>query len=377
MLRNHRRFVTANLVTLAALGALVVAGCGSFSGAGAITNGKNCKKVGVLLPESDTSARWASKDPQALKASITAALPGVQLKLDNANGSDDLQLTQAETDLTQGYCILVVAPHDSAKASAIVQKAKADHVPVIAYDRLIKDPDLNYYVSFDNVSVGKAQGQYIADHYQTYVTQNGNNNMVFINGSPDDNNATLFKQGVHAIVDPLITSGKLVSKYEISTPGWDNPTAQTEMEGALTTTGDKIAVAYSANDGMAGTIIAALTAHHLNGKVLVTGQDATVSGIQQILLGNQAMTVYKPIIKEAQATAQLVAAISTGASTSAIATGSTNVPTTSANIPSVLLPVTPVDKSNIATTVIADNYVTKADVCQGIPAGTDTGGICS
>lgn len=140
------------------------------------------------------------------------------------------------------------------------------------------------------------------------------------------------------------------------------------MEQALTANSNKIAIAYVANDGMAGTVIQALTAQHLNGKVLVTGQDATVAGIQQILLGNQSMTVYKPIIKEADGAAALVAALSNGTSTSTIA--SATVAYNGTNIPSVLQPVTSVDITNVASTVIADGFVTHTDLCNGIPAGT-------
>lgn len=358
--------------TLSLVATMALASCGSSSsGAGAIENGKNCKKVGVLLPESASSARWEGVDRPNLKKAIGDAIPGADVKIDNANGSDDLQLQQAEADLTAGYCILIVAPHDSVKASQIVQAAKADKVPVIAYDRLIADPDLNFYVSFDNVSVGEAQGNYIKAHYADYVSA-GHNNISFINGSPTDNNATLFAKGVHNILDPLISAGTLNKVYEVATPDWDNPTAQTEMEGALTANSNNIQIAYVANDGMAQTVIAALTAQKLNGKVLVTGQDATVDGVQQILLGNQAMTVYKPIIGEATGAAQLAAALSTGSSTSSIAKSTTD--NSGVKTPSLLLPVTSVDKSNVATTVIADGYVTKADACKGLPAGT--GGIC-
>jgi D-xylose transport system substrate-binding protein len=346
-------------------GAMLLTACGSSSSTATVANGKGCTKVGVLLPESASSARWEGKDRPALQSAITAALPGATVKIDNANGSDDTQLQQAEADLTAGYCILVVAPHDSAKASAIVQKAKADKVPVIAYDRLIKDPDLNYYVSFDNFAVGVAQGQYIADHYKDYVSA-GHNNIAFIKGSQDDNNAILFANGAHSVIDKL----PLTNVYETFTPNWDNPTAQTEMEAALTKANNDIQVAYVANDGMATTVIAALTAQKLNGKVLVTGQVATAAGVQQILLGNQNMTIYKPIANEAKGTAQLVAALSQGTGTSSIANQTTD--NSGVKTPSVLLPVTSVDKTNVATTVIADGYVTKADLCNGLPAGTTT-----
>ncbi|HJT58413.1 MAG TPA: substrate-binding domain-containing protein, partial [Ktedonobacteraceae bacterium] len=283
---------------------------------------------------------------------------------------------QAQADLTKGDCILVVAPSDSVQAAAIVTAAKQKSVPVIAYDRLIYTNDLNYYVSFDNTKVGQLQGQYIADHYKSYVSP-GHNNMVMIDGAQTDNNALLFKKGAHDILDPLVSSGALKNVYEKFTPNWDNPTAQTEMQAALTANQNNIQIAYVANDGMAGTVIAALKAVKLNGKVLVTGQDATVAGLQSILEGDQSMTVYKAINKEAMATAQLVAAISNGTDTSSIVNGQTTVPITGGgNIPSVLETPVAVDKTNIATTVIADGFVTKDQLCSGLPAGLNTGGIC-
>ena len=254
--------------------------------------------------------------------------------------------------------------------------AKAKGVPVISYDRLIWSNDTNYYVSFDGVAVGKLQGQYVADHYQSYVTKNGTKNTVMISGSQTDNNALLFSKGAHQALDPLFASGALKKVYEKFTPGWDNATAQTEMQAALTANGNKVAVAYVANDGMANNVIAALKAVQLNGKVLVTGQDATVAGLQNILKGDQAMTVYKAVPKEAMATAQLVAALSKGTDTTSLINGTTvTVPIPGgANIPSVLETPVAVDISNIKSTVIADNYVTAAQICAGLPSGT--GGIC-
>jgi D-xylose transport system substrate-binding protein len=364
---------------------LLLAACGSSntgSSTGttpttaAVTNGKGCMKVGVLLPETATSARWDNNDRPALQADIPAQLPGATVLYNNAQGSADTQQTQAQADLTNGACILVLAPVDSVKAAAIVSAAKAKNVPVISYDRLIWSNDTNYYVSFDGVAVGKLQGQYVADHYQTFVSKNGTTNTVMISGAQTDNNALLFSKGAHQALDPLFTAGTLKKVYEKFTPGWNNATAQTEMQAALTANGNKIAVAYVANDGMANNVIAALKAVQLNGKVLVTGQDATVAGLQNILKGDQAMTVYKAVPKEAMATAQLVAALSKGTDTSTLINGiSVQVPIPGgANIPSILETPVAVDISNIKSTVIADNYVTTAEICAGLPSGT--GGIC-
>jgi len=361
---------------------LLLAACGSANTGGSTTtttpagptNGKGCKKIGVLLPETATSARWDSKDRPLLQQLIPQQLTGATVDYNNAQGNADLQQTQAQADLTKGDCILVIAPSDSIKSAAIVAAAKAKSVPVIAYDRLIYSNDLNYYVSFDGVAVGKLQGQYIVDHYKSFLTGN-NKNAVMINGSQTDNNALLFNKGAHMALDPLFSSGALKNVYEKFTPNWDNATAQTEMQAALTANQNNIQIAYVANDGMANNVIAALKAVKLNGKVLVTGQDATVAGIQNILKGDQAMTVYKAINKEAMASAQLVAAISNGTDTSSLINGQTTIPQTGgASIPSVLETPAAVDKTNIQSTVIADGFVTVSDVCAGLPKGT--GGIC-
>lgn len=359
---------------------LILAGCGT-SGSPSTTGssssasgngGKGCKKVGVLLPETNSSPRWEAYDHPLLVQSIQAALPGASVDYNNAGGSSSVQQSQAESDLTHGDCILVVGAHDSAAAAAIVTAAQRQNVPVIAYDRLIQSNSLNYYVSFNNVQVGMLQGQYLADHYQSFVST-GHSNIAFIKGSPTDNNALLFSQGAHQALDPLITSGKLTSVYEQYTPNWDAALGQQEMEAALTKISNNIQLVLASNDDLAGGVVQALKPQHLDGKVLITGQDATVPGLQRILQGVQGMTVYKPIVKEAQATAQLVAAISNGTSTASLVNGSTKTQG-GASIPSVLETPISVDKSNIASTVLADGFVTKTQLCAGIPAGT--GGIC-
>lgn len=363
---------------------LILAGCGSSTtttggstptsstGGSGGNGGKGCKKVGVLLPETSSSPRWEAYDHPLLVKSIQDALPGATVDYNNAGGSSSVQQSQAEADLTHGDCILVVGAHDSAAAAAIVASAKRQNVPVIAYDRLIQSNDLNFYVSFDNVKVGMLQGQYLADHYSSVVSA-GHNNIAFIKGSPTDNNALLFSQGAHNALDPLINGGKLKNVYEQYTPNWDAAVGQQEMEAALTKASNNIQLVLASNDDLAGGVLQALKPQHLDGKVLITGQDASIPGLQRILQGTQAMTVYKPIVKEAQATAQLVAAISNGTDTSSLVNGQTKTQG-GAMIPSVLETPVSVDKSNIASTVIADAFVTKDQLCSGLPAGT--GGVC-
>jgi len=377
MRSNFARLAT-NRVTMAVLLGLTlvaVASCGTSSGGGAaIKNGKNCKHIGFLLPESATAARWEAADHPDVVAAVKKYLPGAKVDAPNAQGVAATQQTQAEAELTRGACILIVAPVDSTAAATIVTEAHAKNVPVISYDRLIYSDQLDYYASFDGNAVGVAQGNYIKNNYQKFVTQNGNNNLVMIDGSDTDNNAHLFGAGAHSVLDPLIQSGTVNKVYEKFTPGWDNATAQTEAQAALTLTHNKVAVFYVMNDGMATTVIAALKKVNLAGKVLVTGQDAQASGINNILLGYQSMTVYKPITKLADSVGRLVAAISTGSSTASIANVQVKNPNGSASIPSVLNDVVEVDINNIATTVIADGFVTKADVCTGVPPGT--AGVC-
>jgi len=373
---TQRRKGFAVLISLAMF-ALIMSACGAGGGTSpsapaAPVNGKGCTKVGILLPETATSARWDRQDSPLLIKDLGAVVGSQNVDYNNAQGSASTQQSQAEADLTKGDCILVLAPHDAAAAAAIVAKAKAQNVPVISYDRLIQSNDLTAYVSFDGVAVGAQQGGYIADHYMDF-TKSGKN-AVMINGSMTDNNALLFAQGAHSKLDPLFTSGALKKVYEQFTPDWNNATAQTEMEAALTANHNNIQIAYVANDGMANSVIAALKVQKLNGKVLVTGQDATVAGIHNILAGDQAMTVYKAIAKEASATADVVKAMIAGSGLASLTNGVTVKNANGVAIPSVLEAPVAVDKTNIATTVIADGFVAKADVCTGIPAGTD--GVC-
>lgn len=348
---------------------------------GSVSNGKNCTKVGVLMPDSNSSSRWEAYDHPLLYQQLEAnGFASNNIDYANANGDSNIQQAQAESDLAKGDCILVVAAADSSAAAAIVASAKKRQVPVIAYDRLIFSDDLNFYASFDGVAVGKLQGQYIVDHYKDpqYGVKSGHNNIAFINGSPTDNNATLFANGAHEALDPLINAKILNKVYEQFTPDWDPPTGQKEVETALAQTQNNIQLLLTANDGLGGAAVQALAARNLAGKVLVTGQDATVGGLQRILEGLQAMTVYKPIIKEATAAAQLAAALRDGKDIASLTKGQTTKnPKGNANIPSVLETPLAVDSSNIASTVIADNYVTRDQLCTGLPAGTDTSGLCS
>ncbi len=369
---NWMRFI---LIGAFVLSAFLLASCdsrtSSDTGPYATNGGKGCTEVGILLPETASSARWESKDHPLLVQAVQAAIRGVHIDYANAQGNSNLQLQQAEADLANGDCILIVGAHDSVAAAAIVAKARAQNVPVIAYDRMIESKDLNYYVSFDNIKVGQLQGQYIAEHYLAHATKSRSVNLMMINGSQTDNNALLFSEGVHSVLDPLFGSGALNNVYETFTPNWDNNVAQSEAETTLANQNNHIQIAYVANDGMAGGVINALKVANLAGKVLVTGQDATAAGINAILLGDQSMTVYKPIAQEARSTGELVRAIYEGTDTALLTLGATTASYNGGLIPSILDQPVMVDRTNIESTVIADGFLTSGEVCQGVPPGTD------
>lgn len=363
------------------LSTLALASCSSDpttttqgTGTGSITKGKGCTQIGILMPEKTSAPRWATKDGPMLQQAIQKAIPNAQIDNDNANGDSDLQYQQAQNDLNKGDCILVVAANDSVAAADIVSMARDRGVPVIAYDRLIQSKDTSYYVSFDGVAVGKLQGEYIVQHYTHYAAQNGTVNMVMVNGSQTDTNALLFSQGVHEVLDPLFQNSTFQLKAEVYTPAWNTKSAKVEMETMLTQNSNNIQVAYVANDNMAAQVINALQSQNINGTVLVTGQDATTAGIHNILSGDQGMTVYKPTALEAQSTADLVKAISNGTDTHTLTNGHTVYTNDGGNVPAVLDQPIAVDRTNIASTVLKDNFVTKAAICKGLAPGTD--GIC-
>ncbi|MES1026456.1 sugar ABC transporter substrate-binding protein [Gloeocapsa sp. BRSZ] len=335
---------------------------------------RGCKNVGILLPESDSSVRYEAYDHPLLEKEIKQAIPGVTIQYANANNNADTQQNQVEAALMKGACILVVGPQNGDKAAVIVQRAKASQVPVIAYDRLIQDPDTAFYVSFNNVRVGELQGQYIIDQFRkgAFGLKPGAN-LVMINGSQTDNNALRFREGALTALQPLIDSKEINLVFDQYTPNWDSARAQSSMGEIMTQQQNNIQIAYVANDGMANTVIAALRAQNLNGSVLVTGQDATVTGIQNIFTGDQAMTVYKPITKQAQVTAQLVAALSNGTDPRTLVNGQTALQSRG-QLASVLLDPIAVDKSNVQQTVIADGYLTREQICNGLNG--DTTGIC-
>ena len=356
MKRRNIAVLSAVLLTAA----LALAGCSSSSSA-AKTGSKSPKiTIAFLMPCSTCASRFETKDKPYFIAAVHKIDPNAKVIANNAQGSASTQLTQAETALTDGASVIVVSPFTADAGASIVAKAKADKAKVVAYDGGVTGAVPNAYISFQNEKVGELQGQYLADHLKAGST------IVMINGDITSAPGVAFKQGAHKVLDPLFKSGKFKLGYEADTPGFDPATGQKEIEQALTKLNNNVQAVLTPNDGLATPVIAALTAQNLNGKVLVTGQDATDEGLTQILEGNQSMTVYKSIHAEATAAAKVAVALAEGKSVKSLLPTSTNNGT--GNIPSLLLNPETVDAQNIATTVIKDGFTTKQNICTGAAA---------
>jgi D-xylose transport system substrate-binding protein len=348
------------LVALAiGVSALAAAGCGSdnnsSSSSSTTSAAAKAGKVAVLLPDSKSSVRWETQDRKYLDQAFTAA--GVDHTIVNAEGDTSTQLTQAEQALTNGAKVLLLVDLDAGSGSAIIKKAHAAGAKVIDYDRLTLGGGADYYVSFDNEAVGKLQGEglvkCLANASKPVVAE--------LNGSPTDNNATLFAKGYDSVLKPKYADGSYVKGPNQSVPEWDNQKALTIFEQMLQKTNNKIDAVLAANDGLGNAAISALKARKLK-QLPVTGQDATAQGIQNILAGDQCMTVYKAVKKESDAAGGLAIALAKG-QTPTTATGS--VDNAGTQTPSVLLKPAAVTKDNINDTVIKDGFLTPADICTG------------
>jgi D-xylose transport system substrate-binding protein len=344
---------------------VVLAACASSTGtstsgtgtsAATSTAGTGGVKIALLLPESKT-ARYETQDKPLFEAKVKALDPTAEILYSNANQDSAQQQSQADAALTNGANVLVLDAVDSTAAASIAQKAAAKGVPVIAYDRLINGAPIDNYVSFDNEQVGKLQAQALLDKLKA-ASGGKKPTIVMINGSPTDNNATLFKKGAHSVLD-----GQVNIAAEYDTPDWSPDKAQTEMDQAITKLGKNgFDGVYAANDGTAGGAIAAMKAAGIDPTTKpITGQDAELAGIQRIILGEQYMTVYKAISQEASAAAVLAVA---SANKQPIPSTLTLVTVNNGakDVPSVLLTPIAVTKDNIKSTVVADKFWTAAQI---------------
>ena len=364
---NPRGLLRRMMPAMAVLAALAAAGCGDNGGGG---GGNGGGKIALLLPESKT-ARYETHDRPIFEQRVKELCPDCEILYSNANQDPAKQQQQAEAALTAGADVLVLDAVDAASAGPIVQRAKAQNVPVISYDRLVTDADIDYYISFDNVRVGELQARSLSKKLASQGRANGP--IVMINGAPTDNNAKLFRQGAKSVFDK---NGVRIAK-EYDTPDWSPDKAQNEMQQAITALGnDGFAGVYAANDGTAGGAIAAMKSAGIDPSTRpTTGQDAELAAIQRILNGEQDMTVYKAIKPEAQVAARIAVNLINGEKPSSRLVKDT-VDNGKKEVPSVLLTPVAVTKDNIEDTVVKDGFWKPSQICtQAFAAACKTAGI--
>jgi D-xylose transport system substrate-binding protein len=354
-------------VGLVVIVALVVAACGSSSSSSsssssgaASSSGSSSSggkaQVAVLLPDTQSSVRWEQFDRPYLDKAFSAA--GVSHTIVNAQGDPTTQKTQADQAITNGAKVILLVDLDPGSGAAIINDAHQHGVKVIDYDRLTLGGGADFYVSFNNTRVGQLQGQGLS----SCIKQEGLQKPVVaeLNGSPTDNNATLFANGYNSVLNPQYSSGLYQKGPNQSVPDWDNQKALTIYEQMLQQTGNKINAVLAANDGLANSVISAETARKLK-YVPVTGQDATAAGIQHILAGQQCMTVYKAVKKEADGAAKVAIALDKGQTPPQNGTTANKDKQT----PSLLETPVAVTTKNIKQTVIKDGFLKRSEICTG------------
>jgi D-xylose transport system substrate-binding protein len=350
-------------IPVAALLAATLAACGggddkSGDTGNAAADGGGAKTIALLLPETKTT-RYEAKDRPLFTAKLKQLCPSCKLLYSNASQDASKQQAQAEAAITNGADAIVLDAVDVKSVGAIVKHANQEKIPVIAYDRLISDADISYYVSFDNVKQGRIQAQTLLDKLGSGA---GGKSIVMINGAPTDPSAGDYKKGAHEVFDK--SDVKIAKEYD--TPDWSPDKAQREMEQSITALGkDGFVGAYSANDGMASGIIAAMKSAGITPSSRpTTGGDSEAAAIQRILAGEQYSTIYLAIKQQAETSAELAVAAAEGKDAPS---GLVNeqVDNGLKQVPSVLLSPISVTKANIKDTVIKDGFLTPAEICTG------------
>jgi D-xylose transport system substrate-binding protein len=320
-------------------------------------------KVGVLLPDTTTSARYVTYDAPLLTRAFKAA-GFTDFKIDNAQGSATTMQQQAEADITEGASVLLIDPLDPGSGAAIEANAESKGVKVIDYDRLVLGgPSDRYYVSFNNVEVGKLIGQGLVDCLSAWNVKSPN--ILVMDGDPTDNNAKLFAQGYNGVLAPSFSDGTYTKVGEPAGT-WDPPTAATTFEQQFTAHSNINAV-ITPNDDNANAVISVLQKDKVPPKTFpTTGQDASPSGLQNILKGYQCGTVYKPYYLETQAAAALALYLRAGATPpDSLVNSTTKDDKTGDAVKSVYTPPTWVTVDNMQDTIIKDGAAKVSDLCAG------------
>ena len=364
---TSRRTRIASLAAVAALTLFAAAACGSDDDdnsdkSSGDNGGSSAKgKVGVILPDATTSPRWEGNDRPSLQKAFDDA--GVDSDIQNAGGDTAKFGTICDSMINEGVKVLMIVNLDSDSGAACLKKATAAGIVSIDYDRLTLGGGASYYVSFDNVQVGKLMGEGL----QKCLTDGGKEkaNIIYINGKATDNNAALFKSGYEEALKPKIDSGDYKLVGDVSGE-WNDQVAANAFDGLYTKNSGKIDGVVSANDTMAGGIIARLAANNLAGKVPVTGQDASIEGLQRILAGTQCMTVYKNTNLEADLASKLAIDVIKGDKAGADELAAATVADTQLgkDIKSALATPEAIYKDGVKK-VIDEGFQKASDVCTG------------
>jgi D-xylose transport system substrate-binding protein len=330
------------------------------SSTGAVKGGgSGTAKVGVILPDTKSSQRWGTDDPKFLKAAFDAA--GVPVEIENAQGDKTRFRAIADRMISGGVKVLMIVNLDSGSGKGVLDKAHAAGIATVDYDRLTLNGGADYYISFDNVQVGKLQGQGLIDCL-AQQSHPGPPVVVDLNGSPTDNNATQFKEGYESVLQPRYDDGSYLKGPDQDVPDWSSTEAGAIFEQMMRDTNGRIHGVVAANDGLANAVIAVLKKNRLNGRVPVTGQDATVQGLQNILAGDQCMTVYKSIKQEAQRAADLAIQLYKGQKPDA--SDRIKDPESGGYVSAVLLQPQMITRKNVSR-VIQDGFADRRSVCAG------------
>jgi D-xylose transport system substrate-binding protein len=356
--------LTRKIVVAIGVAGIAAIGAGASFATASSVKVENAKcDVGVLLPDTKSSARWETQDRPDLQKAITAV--GLKPCITNAEGSAQTQRNQADQAITNGAKVLLLVNLDSGSGAAIASSAKAKGVKTIDYDRLTLKGTSSYYVSFNNVTVGKLQGQGLVNCLKASGQYSKHPVIAELNGSPTDNNATLFAQGYNSVLNPLYKNGTFKKGPNQSVPNWNPAQGLTIFEQMLQQTGNKINGVAAANDALGNAVISAIKSRNLP-KIPVTGQDATAQGVQNIISGYQCMTVLKDIKKEATAAAALAKSLISGGKAVGI---NNSVSDGKRNVPSVLLTPVSITKTNykLLFTLPAPNgtFLKRSQVCSG------------
>jgi D-xylose transport system substrate-binding protein len=309
-------------------------------------------KIGFLM-DSLKVERWQTDLDRFQKR---AGELGAQVLVETAEGDDELQLQQAQKLLAAGVKTLVLVPHDAEKAVSIVAAAKAAQVPVLCYERLVRDADVTLFVGVDALGVGHVQADAL-------VKQAPKGNYVLIGGSSKDSNAVILHDGQMRVLKPYVDRGDIKIVSDTWSKDWDPSEAYAHMSEAIDSSKGQIAAVVASNDGTAGGAIQALADHKLAGTVLVSGQDADLAAIIRILDGTQTMTVYKPLGSQAKLAAEAAVALAKGETvktTASISIGNKSVR-------AILLDPVVVTKNNVKQTVIKDGFQNLETIQKSLP----------